>query len=313
MTKPAAARHDASFAVDDGHCAAWLFVPDGVERPPLVILGHGLGATREMRLDAYAERFARAGIASLAFTYRHFGDSSGHPRQLLSIKRQLQDWEAAITYASTLDTIDPDRLAIWGSSFGGGHVMTIAARHPELRAVISQCPFTNGLSSALALGPRSTAKVLPRVARDLLAKLRGSTPVTVPVAGPPGTAALMSAPDAAPGMHALSPPDTPWVNSACARAVLEILTYRPGRALRHVHSPILVCISETDTVAPPGPTRRAARRASRPHIHLDPAGHFGFYLDDAFARLSELQTDFLVRHLAGAQHRLAAGAGASSP
>jgi hypothetical protein len=31
-----------------------------------------------MRLDAFAERFAQAGIAALAFTYRHFGDSGGH-------------------------------------------------------------------------------------------------------------------------------------------------------------------------------------------------------------------------------------------
>jgi hypothetical protein len=77
---------------------------DGVINPPVVILGHGLGATREMGLDAFAERFAEAGIAALAFTYRHFGDSGGQPRQLLSIKRQLADWDAAIAHIKTRPT-----------------------------------------------------------------------------------------------------------------------------------------------------------------------------------------------------------------
>ena len=95
------ARHDVSFTSGEDTCAAWLYLPTGVTAPPVVILGHGLGATREMRLDAFAERFAQAGIAALAFTYRHFGDSGGQPRQLLSIKRQLTDWDAAIAYVKT--------------------------------------------------------------------------------------------------------------------------------------------------------------------------------------------------------------------
>ena len=139
-------RHDVSFTSGESTCAAWLYMPTGVSSPPVVILGHGLGATREMRLDAFAERFARAGIAALAFTYRHFGDSGGQPRQLLSIKRQLADWDAAIAWAKNRRDVDGTRMAVWGSSFGGGHAITVASRHPELRAAVSQCPFTDGLA-----------------------------------------------------------------------------------------------------------------------------------------------------------------------
>lgn len=92
ITAQSFTRHDVSFTSGKDSCAAGLYLPTGVTSPPVVVLGHGLGATREMRLDAFVERFARAGIAALAFTYRHFGDSSGQPRQLLSIKRQLADW-----------------------------------------------------------------------------------------------------------------------------------------------------------------------------------------------------------------------------
>ena len=109
----------------------------------------------------------QAGIAAFAFTYRHFGDCGGQPRQLLSIKRQLADWDAAIAHVKGRADVDGTRVAVWGSSFGGGHAITVASRHPELRAAVSQCPFTDGLASARALGPVGTMRLLPTVARDL--------------------------------------------------------------------------------------------------------------------------------------------------
>ncbi|MGB7872011.1 MAG: alpha/beta fold hydrolase, partial [Mycobacterium sp.] len=190
-----ATRRDVSFASSEDTCAAWLYMPAGVIAPPVVILGHGLGATREMRLDAFAERFAQAGIAALAFTYRHFGDSGGQPRQLLSIKRQLADWEAAIAYVKARHDLDGTRIAVWGSSFGGGHSITVASRHPELKAAVAQCPFTDGLASAFALGPAASLKVLPTVAKDFASMVGRRTPTMIPLAGPPGSVALMNAPD----------------------------------------------------------------------------------------------------------------------
>src|SRR5437764_784982 len=127
MSSETHTRLDVAFPSSGDECRAWLFRPDA-ERPPLVILGHGLGATREYGLEPFARRFARAGIAALVFTYRHFGDSGGQPRQLLDIGRQLGDWAAALAYARTLAEIDTTRIALWGTSFGGGHVLVAAAR-----------------------------------------------------------------------------------------------------------------------------------------------------------------------------------------
>src|SRR3954451_12154462 len=103
-------RLDVAFPSSGDGSRAWLFMPDA-ERPPLVILGHGLGASREFGLEPYARRFADAGIAALVFTYRHFGDSDGQPRRLLDIERQLGDWAAALAYARRLDAIDGERIA----------------------------------------------------------------------------------------------------------------------------------------------------------------------------------------------------------
>src|SRR3954452_1818326 len=190
MTTGTRTRLDVTFPSAGDDCRAWLFMPDA-ERPPLVILGHGLGATREHGLEPYAERFADAGVAALAFTYRHFGDSGGEPRQLLDIKRQLADWAAALAYARSLDGIDHDRIALWGTSFGGGHVIEAAARDGAVAAVVSQCPFTDGLAATRAASPRSLARVMVPALRDELARVRGRPPVLVALVGPRGSAALM--------------------------------------------------------------------------------------------------------------------------
>src|ERR1041385_4838459 len=149
MTSGTRTRLDVAFSSSGDECRAWLFMP-AARRPPLVILGHGLGATREYGLEPYAQRFADAGIAALVFTYRHFGDSGGQPRQLLDIQRQRGDWAAALRYARKLEGIDHERIARWGTSFGRGHVIEAAARDGAVAAVVSQCPFTDGLAATPA-------------------------------------------------------------------------------------------------------------------------------------------------------------------
>ncbi|WSQ06896.1 alpha/beta fold hydrolase [Streptomyces sp. NBC_01231] len=290
-------RHDITFPSGGSRCAGWLYLPKGVTSPPVVVLGHGLGATREMRLDAFAERFAQAGIAAVAFTYRHFGDSGGHPRQLLSVKRQLADWDAALAHVKARPDVDRSRVAVWGSSFGGGHAITVASRHPELRAAVAQCPFTDGLASALALGPLAALRMTPVLARDLATRIRGRAPAMVPIAASPGSPALMNAPDALPGYQALQPLGTTFRNEVAARVIPTLAAYRPGRAARKVTMPILFCVSDTDSVTPPAQTLRYARTAPRGEIKRYDAGHFDFYTGETFEQLVRDQIEFLARRL----------------
>ncbi len=292
-------RQDVQFDSGETYCSAWLYLPVGVEKPPIVVLGHGLGAVREMRLDAFCERFAAAGIATLAFTYRYFGDSGGRPRQLMSVKRQLADWDAALDFVKGCADVDGCRAAVWGSSFGGGHAITVASRHPELLAAISQCPFTDGLASTAALGVKGSLQVMPVLLRDFAARLLGRPPVMVPIAAAPGQPALMNAHDALPGYLALVPKGMVFVNHVAARVLPEIMVYRPGRSASKVKLPILFCVSTTDTVTPPEQTIALVRKAPHGETRLYAAGHFEFYMGDAFEELVKDQTQFLTKHLLG--------------
>jgi dienelactone hydrolase len=263
----------------------------------MVVMGHGLGGTRELRLPAYAERFVTAGMAVLVFTYRNLGDSGSGPRQVLSMPKQLSDWDAALEYVTSLPEVDENRIAVWGTSLGGGHAIAVASRHPELRAAVSQCPFTDGLKNTSVLRPRELFEMIRFVARDLLAAVRGKDPVCIPLAAAPGKVAFMQAPDALPGMLALVPEGHEWVNQAAARSLLSIISYRPGRAARKIVPPILFCISKEDSVAPAAVAAHYARQAPRGDVRQYDAGHFGFYVGAAFEQLVADQLEFLVRHL----------------
>lgn len=276
-------------------CRAWLYLQE-TGPAPLLLMAHGLGATKEMRLDAFAERFAAAGYSCLVFDYRHFGQSDGEPRQLLDIDRQLEDWSSAIAFARTDARLIGSSIILWGTSFGGGHVIATAARHPEIAAAIAQCPFTDGIASALAMDFRSSLKVSARAVLDVLASVLGLAPRMVATAGPPHTAALMTAPDAQPGYLALVPAAASFRNEVAARFGLQILRYRPGRKAARVTSPILFCICEADTVAPAGPTKRYAKRAPKGEVLLYPEGHFDIYVGQGFEKVVADQLAFMQRH-----------------
>jgi fermentation-respiration switch protein FrsA (DUF1100 family) len=260
-------------------------------------MAHGFSATRELRLDAYAERFAAAGLGVLLFDYRHFGASSGQPRQLLDIRRQHEDYHAAIAHARGLEWVDPDRVAVFGSSFSGGHAIEVAAADPRIAAAVAQCPFTDGVASLPRLGPANIVKATAAGLRDAIGARLGQGPVYIPAVGPPGSFAVMTAPDVEPGWRAMTPVSTAWENRVAARIALQVTTYRPGRAASRVRCPILFCICDSDSVAPPEPTARYAARAPRGEVIRYPFGHFEIYVGEPFEQAVADQTEFLARHL----------------
>lgn len=290
-------RQNVEFLSAGERCGAWLYRPDSSQDTPVIVMAHGLGATKAMHLDAYAQRFTAAGYTCLVFDYRHFGESAGTPRQLLSVPKQLTDWEAAIAFARTLPGVDPDRVVTWGTSFGGGHSLTMAARDHRLAAAIAQCPFTDGIASALAVNPVTSAKVTLTAIRDVIGAARGAGPRYLPSAGRPGEPSFMNAPDALPGISALGAEDADFDNRITARSAFDVLFYAPGRHTKDIRCPVFVALCDPDTVAPNGPARRQTSRASSAEVHSYPVGHFDIYFGEPFERAVTDYLDFLRRHV----------------
>lgn len=294
-------REEVRFASGGEECAGWLFRPAAADRPaPCVVLASGLSCVRDQRLDAFAERFAAAGFVALAFDYRHFGDSDGEPRALMSAGRQRDDWRAAMAYARSLDGVDADRIALWGFSAGGGHVQSLALSEPGIAAAICVAPLVDGVRTLLYIGgPGHLIRLGLAGARDSLRALRGAKPYRIAVTGPPGSLAVISSPEGASGFESVTGPGSTWRNEVCARA-LTAPPYRLARKVRRIALPILYCLTEGDDVAPPALGKKAAGRAPRGELRLYPGGHFDPFLAETFERMAADQVDFLSRHLLGA-------------
>ena len=290
-------RLDLTFEVKGEILQAWLYLPMGVKKPPVVVMAHGFGALRNFGLQPFAENFAARGLASLVFDYRCFGQSGGKPRQLVSIGGQLADWRSAVNFVRGLDQVDGERIALWGSSFSGGHVVVTAARDQGVRAVVSQVPHVDGMASARRLGLGFIAKGAVDGLKDLGRAALGRKPHYAPIAGPPDSRAFLRTPDCQEGYMAIVNDDAPWTNAFPARTFLWVANYRPTASAPLVKCPLLVVAGRGDSLIPYDAVVKMAQKAPRGEIIKLDCGHFDPYVEPLFPMVVKAEADFLVRHL----------------
>ncbi|POV96723.1 hypothetical protein PSHT_14996 [Puccinia striiformis] len=137
----------------------WSYIPeasiayaDGAS--PVIVMANGLALPRSAGLPHIAARFATAGYTVLLFDFRHLGDSTGQPRQLVSPTNQLEDYTTVLRFVTDPDShaqflsrkIPSSKVVLWGWSNSGGHVARLATQADELQisAVITLDPLCDG-------------------------------------------------------------------------------------------------------------------------------------------------------------------------
>ncbi|OJZ76219.1 hypothetical protein BRW65_01995 [Mycobacterium paraffinicum] len=285
-------------------CAADLYRPPNAGKGlACVVMGHGGSATKRLGLPAYAEKFTTAGLAVLAFDYRHFGASGGEPRQVIDVAEQQDDYRAAVRYVRGRDDVDPHRIALWGTSLSGGHVLAVAATDPDIAAVVSQVPLIDGWHRGRGLRERLSWDVAWRTlqfavaaVRDVVGAKLGQPPYLVPVVGGSGGAAVFTEPEAKSAFEALGGEAVGWRNSLAPRMLFALPRYREGTAEK-LHMPVLVCVGDHDLQASPRFAVRIASLMNDVELHRYPVGHFDVYTGRLFDEISSVQAEFLHRHL----------------
>lgn len=136
---------ELSFFSEGARIAAHLYPATSADGAPTpgIVLCHGFTGIKEWLLPPFASAFARAGITALTFDYRRFGRSEGERGKLVPAD-QVDDIRNAVTFLSSLPQVDPARIGLWGTSFGGGNVLVAGATDARVKAVISQVPFGSG-------------------------------------------------------------------------------------------------------------------------------------------------------------------------
>lgn len=287
---------EAEFTVGSDILRADLYMPDPYKNPPVIVMGHGFGGQRKFGLPAFAERFADAGIAVLLFDYRGFGDSGGIPRAFVDAGRHIEDFDAAVNYAGSIPGIDSSRICLWGTSFAGGHVLTIASRRKDIAAVIAQVPHLDGIASSLLYPSVSIPRVMYMALKDILASFAGREPVRIPIISESGPSCLAGS-DCYEGYMSLVPEGASWENAVPARIMLTIGAYRPVAEVHKIQAPVFIVAAEKDTLIPLWATRRTARIIRNCRLEIFQAGHFDLYRGDCFERNIQMQTEFLKEKL----------------
>ncbi|MFI9537023.1 alpha/beta hydrolase [Nocardia fusca] len=278
-------------------CAVWLTLPDGPGPHPAVVLVHGGGATHEMMLGRYEQWFAQAGLAVVAFDFRHLGESGGEPRQLVSQRRYAEDVDAALAFARSRAELDADRIALWGTSFGASHVLAAAARHRDLRAAVVQCPIFSGRAVVARAGVGHLLRFTLPIVSDLVRAALGLSRCYVPLVGEPGERAFVAQPGALAGWQSVTPPGCDFDNRITAASGLGMLFYNAASAAPQVRCPLMVCACARENLIDPAIAARVAARAPHAVLKTYDADHFTVYHPPVVEQIVADQIAFLTAHL----------------
>src|SRR5918996_2869153 len=226
-------RTDVEFRTGDGvTLRGWHYRAANGSGPwPTIVMAHGFSAVKEMYLDRFAEVFAAAGLAALAFDNRNFGASDGEPRQEIDPWQQIADYRDAISYALTRSETDGARIGVWGSSYSGAHVLVLGAIDRRTRWVASQVPLVSGHRNARRLIRADVvAGVEAMCAEDRLKRYRGEPPGMIPVVSPdPAGPAVLPTPDSWAWFDETARARAQaWRNEVTLRSVELFLAYEPG-------------------------------------------------------------------------------------
>jgi len=264
-------RRDIVIEANGEMLAAWLYQPETDDAHPLIVMSHGFSAIMAMGLDDYAASFAEAGFAVLVYDHRNYGASSGWPRHETDPWQQVEDMRAVISYGRNLPFVDPERIGLWGTSYSGGHALTVSALDDRVKCTVSQVPLVSGQRTFEAWVPeKSRARFLERLAADRDGRARGE-PAAVTVAAIPGseTAEWAEAVDK----------DGSYGNEITVRSLDLLRGYEPISFMdRIAPTPLLMIVADQDTQTPVDWQREALELAGEPKKLLTlPGRHYDPY------------------------------------
>ncbi len=261
---------------------------------PVVVLAHGFSAVAD-QLEPQARAFAAAGFHALAYDHAGFGRSDGEPRQEVDPPRQLRGYRDAVSFVRTLPRVHPARIALWGSSFSGGHVLQAAALDPRVSCVISQAPFISG-SGLLALRPDEDQFVAALFA-EREARTAGAPPTLIPVVASGDDPAALPGEDGYAWFTRTGGPT--WRNEITLSSFEAVRAYEPGWWIAQISPrPLLMLVATDDAVTPTAHAEAAFDRAGEPkRLVRVTGGHFDVYSGPGFEQAMGASIAWLREHL----------------
>lgn len=265
-------------ASDQTILRGWLYLPENLPAP-CIIITHGFAALKEHCLDRFAHAFAAAGFCALVYDNRNFGESDGEPRFEIDPIAQVQDIQAAISYAQTLPQVEIKKIGLWGTSLSAGNVIVVAAIDARARCVVAQVPFVSGQNDIFKQNkPELWGYLQRRYLEDERDRARGLAPKTVAVVDDEAEKSVVMRGKPAFDFFRSVPG---WKNIVTLRSVNNVAHYEPITYIEQVKpAPLLFIVAEQDKICPTELALQAYEKAHSPKKLMMISGdHFAPYGD----------------------------------
>lgn len=288
-------RSDITFESSGEKCAAWIYEPSHSTGPhKALLMAHGLGAVKENGLDCFASHFAQEGFLVMVFDYRGFGGSEGRVRDLINPWRQINDWKAALVYLRGREDVDTHGIHLWGTSFSGGHVLSVAASDSSISSVIAQVPAVDGWAITRNTKFSHVIKASLLGYLDLLRRyIFLGDAVRVPLAGPPERFAIINRQDWKKALRLYSAGQVQRIPMIPSLIFWALPFYRPIRRAKQIKCPVLIIGATADNLIPIDSVEEAAGRIPRCRFIKLAIEHFDPYFDEHLALVLREETRFL--------------------
>jgi len=265
-----------------------LFLPDGLaakERRPGIVLCHGYTGVRSLYLPEIARKLVEAGYVALTFDYKGWGDSDG-PKSRLSPYGRVIDSQAALTFLGAQPMADPDRLGLYGTSYGGATVVWTAAVDPRVRCVVSVVGIGHGRRWMRSVRrPDEFADLLERSAADRVKRVVTGQSEFVErneILLPDRQSAELAAAARAGNPGAVSQIPLEFID--------DTLGFHPEWVVDKIAPrPLMLITTDNDRLVPGEESADLFRRAGEPKrlVVLRGFGHYEVYAGDCFRQVME--------------------------
>jgi dipeptidyl aminopeptidase/acylaminoacyl peptidase len=263
-----------------------LFLPsqlrDG-ERRAGIVLCHGYTGVRNLYLPDIAQVLNEAGYVVLTFDYKGWGDSDG-PRSRLSPYGRVIDSQAAITFLAAQKVVDPDRIGLYGTSYGGATVVWTAAVDTRVKVVVSVVGVGHGRRWMRSVRrPDEFADLLDRAAADRTRRvLTGQSEFADrgDILLPDRQSAELAAAQRRGNPGAVSAIPLEFID--------DTLGFHPEWIVDKISPrPLLLITTDNDRLVPPEESEALYARAGEPKklVVLKHWGHYEVYAGEAFRQV----------------------------
>ena len=172
-----------------GKLAANLYLPEGKENAPLVIVTGAWTTVKEQMPAVYAQALADRGYAALTFDFRGWGESKDEVMYLEDPVRKTMDIRAVIDAVVQLDGVDSSRVAGLGICASAGYMLDAVAGNDKIKAAAVVAPWLHDKAMATEIyGGEESRKNLLALASKAA---RSEKPVYIEAASTTNQNALM--------------------------------------------------------------------------------------------------------------------------